>query len=188
MVLPGSHEIWSSRQDDRAVRFLAFDKKADKKDGTSAMIRDTRSPLAKLLVAYYGLLELAHLGVLAWAGLRFLRSGNLGFPAAPPPGGWSEQVVPFMIATAVLDAFNVLLAWAFVYGYWTRACWRWWLGGVTLAATLYSAIVFVAGTVASGAWQHRPAGYLSMVVVALPVIALAILYGLWGVTGQFDQE
>ena len=152
------------------------------------MSTDARSPIAKLLVTYYGLLELAHIIVLAWAGLRFLRTGDLGFPAAPPPDGWSPQVVPFLIATAALDALNGMLAWAFVYGYWTRAPWRWWVGGITLTATLYSAIVFCAGTIASGAWQHRPAGYLSLVAAALPVIALALLYGGWGITGQFDHE
>jgi hypothetical protein len=138
------------------------------------------------LVAYYGLLEVAHLAVLAWAGLRFLRTGALGFPAAPPPGGWSSQVVPFLVGTAVLDALNVLLAWTFVCGYWIRARWRWWVGGITLTATLYSALVFCAGTIASGAWRHRPAGYFAVVAVALPAIALALLYGLWGITGQFD--
>ena len=94
--------------------------------------------------------------------------------------------MPFLVATAVLDALNVLLAWAFVYGYWTRARWCWWVGGITLTATLYSAIVFVVGTVASGAWRHRPAGYISMVVVALPVIALAMLYSVWGITRRFE--
>jgi hypothetical protein len=149
---------------------------------------DPDSPLARALVTYYGLLEAVHLAVLAWAGLRYLRSGALGFPAAPPPGGWAAQVVPFMIGTAVLDALNVLLAWAFVYGYWTRARWRWWVGGITLTAAHYSAIVFCAGTVAAGAWQHQPAGYLSMVVVFLPVIALALLYGRWGIRGRFDPR
>jgi hypothetical protein len=92
-----------------------------------------------------------------------------------------------LIATAVLDGLNVLLAWTFVYGYWAKARWRWWVGGITLTAALYSAIVFVAGTVASGAWQHRPTGYFAMAVAALPVIALAMLYIRWGLAGHFDQ-
>lgn len=152
------------------------------------MIQDPHSRLAKRLVAYYGLLEAAHLGVLVWAGLRFFRTRTIGFPAAPPPGGWAPQVVPFLVATAVVDAFNILLAWTFVYGYWTKAPWRWWVGGITLTAALYSAIVFAAGTIASGAWGHRPAGYLLMVVVALPVVALALLYGVWGITGRFESR
>jgi hypothetical protein len=142
--------------------------------------------MSRLLVAYYGLLEAVHLVVLAWAGLRFLQSGMLGFPATPPPGGWAAQVVPFLVATAVLDACNVLLAWTFVYGYFRRAAWRWWVGGITLTATLYSAIVFGVGTIASGAWAYRPGGYISMVVVACPVFVLAALYAVWGIAGRFD--
>jgi hypothetical protein len=149
-------------------------------------MRDPDSLVASVLVAYYGFLEAVHMGVLGWAGLRFLRSGALGFPAAPPPGGWDAQVVPFLIGMAALDAVNVLLAWAFVYGYWTRARWRWWVGGITLTATLYSAVVFCVGTFASGAWHRRPVGYLGMVAVALPVVALAVLYGGWGISGRFE--
>jgi hypothetical protein len=152
------------------------------------MTKDPHSPLSRLLVAYYGLLEAVHLAVLAWAGLRLVSTGSFGFPAAPPPGGWSPQVVPFLVGTAVLDALNVGLAWAFVYGYWTRARWRWWVGGISLTATLYSAIVFVVGTLASGAWQHRPAGYVAMAIVALPVFALVAMYAVWGLTGQLDRS
>ena len=36
--------------------------------------------------------------------------------------------------TRELDALNVLLAWAFVYGYWTRTRWCWWVGGMPSAS------------------------------------------------------
>jgi hypothetical protein len=144
--------------------------------------------LAKLLVGYYGLIEAAHIVVLVWAGINLARTGVIGFPAAPPPEGWSPQVPPFLVATAVADAVNVALAWLFVYGYFARAHWRWWVGGITLTAAVYSAIVFAWGTIASGAWGYRPVGYLSMAVAFVPVAALVLSYSLWGVGGWFARE
>jgi hypothetical protein len=140
------------------------------------------------LVGYYGLIEAAHIAVLVWAGIRLARTGVIGFPAPPPPEGWSLQVQPFLVAAGVVDGANVILAWLFVYGYFARARWRWWVGGITLTAGVYSAIVFVWGTVASGAWGYRPAGYLLLAVVFAPVAALVFLYGVWGVSGWFTGE
>jgi hypothetical protein len=97
-------------------------------------------------------------------------------------------VPPFLVATAVADAVNVALAWLFVYGYFARARWRWWVGGITLTAAVYSAIVFAWGTMASRAWGYRPVGYLLMAVAFVPVAALVLSYGVWGVGGWFTRE
>lgn len=146
---------------------------------------------AKLLVAYYGLIEVAHVVALVQAGVQLARTGMIGFPAPPPSGGWVDEIQPFFIAMAVVDAVNIVIAWLFVYGYFTRARWRWWIGCVTLTSTVHSAIVFAWGTIVSGAWSHRPAGYLAMAAVFVPVAALAVLYAVWGIGGQFrfqDRE
>lgn len=144
--------------------------------------------LAKLLVAYYGLLEAAHIVTLALAGLQFIRAGTLGFPVPPPPAGWTKQLYPFFIAMGAVDAVNVFIAWLFVYGYFTRSRWRWWVGGITLALVVYSAIVFAWGTIRNGAWSHQPTGYLTMAVLFVPVAALALLYVAWGLKGQFWDD
>lgn len=151
-------------------------------------MRHPDSWLAKLLVGYYGLIEAAHIVVLVWAGISLARTGLIGFPAPPPPEGWSSQVQPFLVAAGVVDGANVTIAWPFVYGYFSRARWRWWVGAVTLTASVYSAIVFVWGTMATGAWGYRPGGYLVLAVVFAPVAALVLLYGMWGVGGWLTGE
>ncbi|MGC9396723.1 MAG: hypothetical protein ACP5J4_17905 [Anaerolineae bacterium] len=147
-------------------------------------MRGSDGLLAKLLVAYYGFIEVLHIIALAQAGVRLARTGAIGFPAPPPPGGWVEQLYPFLVAMAVIDAINVAVAWVFVYGYFTQARWRWWAGSATLTAAVYSAIVFAWGTLVNGAWSQRPAGYLVMSAVFVPVAALAILYVVWAISGQ----
>jgi hypothetical protein len=151
-------------------------------------LRNAYSRLARVLVAYYALIEVGHLLALIWAGIRLLLTGTIGFPAPRPVGGWEPQVVPFLVATGVVDALNVPLAWRFAYGYFRRAPWRWWLGGITLSLSVYSAIVFTWGTMAAGAWRDQPAAYLAMVVFASPVVVLAVLYGVWGATGLLDKD
>jgi hypothetical protein len=142
--------------------------------------------LARALVAYYGLVEVAHIGVLALAGLHFARTGTIGFPAPPPPGGWNEQLVPFFVAMGAIDAINVGVAWAFVYGYFARTRWRWPVAWVSLSASTYSAAVFAWGTIASGAWGHRPVGYLFVAAAFVPVGVLAVLCVVWGLRGQLQ--
>jgi hypothetical protein len=145
---------------------------------------------ARALVAYYGLIEVVHSVVLARAGVEFLASGSVGFPAPPPPGGWSPQATHFLVATGAVDGVNILLALLFVYGYFRRPGWRLlpWLGAVTLTATAYSALVFAYGTIASGAWAHHPAAYLAVTAVFIPVVFLIVLFPTWIGAGLFDLD
>jgi hypothetical protein len=144
-----------------------------------AQMQGPEERLARLLVAYYGVVEVAHAIALARAGIQLMATGTIGFPALPPPEGWSIQVVPFLVGTGAVDAVNVVVAFAFVYGYFTKARWRWGLGTVTLTVTAYSAIIFAFGTIASGAWGHNPVGYLSIAAVFAPVVMLMVLYTTW---------
>ena len=153
-----------------------------------AQMRGPDGRLARLLVAYYGVVEVAHAIALARAGIQLMATGTIGFPAPPPPGGWSTQVVPFLVGTGVVDAVNVVVAFAFVFGYFTKARWRWGLGTVTLTVAAYSAIIFAFGTIASGAWGHNPVGYLSVAAVFAPVAVLMVLYTTWAATGRLYEH
>ncbi|MBN1873977.1 MAG: hypothetical protein JXA33_07090 [Anaerolineae bacterium] len=132
--------------------------------------------LVTFLIAYYGVLEIVHLCILAWAGLQLVRVGEIGFPAPPPPGGWSVQARSFLIATGVADAVNIVLALLFVYGYFTQAPWWRGLGTITLTATAYSGFVFVYGTIATGAWIYHPVVYWGIVSAFVPIILLMVVY------------
>jgi hypothetical protein len=151
-------------------------------------VRDSDGRLARLLVAYYGVIEIAHAIVLAQAGIRLAVTGTMGFPASPPPEGWSPQAIPFLVGTGAVDAINIVVAFAFVYGYFTKARWRWGLGTVTLTVAAYSAIVFAFGTIVSGAWGHNRTEYLSVAAVFAPVAALMVLYTTWAAAGRLYEH
>jgi hypothetical protein len=153
-------------------------------------MRNPYSLYARALVAYYGLIEVVHSIVLVRAGIEFLASGSVGFPAPPPPGGWSPQATHFLVATGVVDGVNVVLALLFVYGTFRRPGWRLlpWLGAVTLTATAYSALVFAYGTIASGAWAHHLGAYLAVTAVFVPVVFLIVLFPIWIGAGLFDLD
>jgi hypothetical protein len=145
-------------------------------------------PFAKLLVVYFGLIEIAHSIALAQAAVRLALTGTIPFPAPPPPGGWSAQVRPFLISMGALDAANVVLALAFVYGYFAGARWRWCVGAVSLTVATYSAVLYAFGAVFSGAWAHNAAAYWSVAVAYSPVAVLTILYVIWAARGQLHSS
>lgn len=146
------------------------------------------SSFARCLVAYYGFIQAAHLIVLVRAAALLILNGGFGFPAPPPPGGWSPQTEVFLVGIGAADAVNAVIAFAFVYGYFSRARWWSWVGAVTLAIAAYSAVVFVYGTIASGAWAHNPLGYLSVASAFVPVAILMVLFGRWVLEGRLHES
>ncbi len=142
-----------------------------------------RGKTARLLVAWYGLYQLGHIGV-NLRGLVRLGQGAIDFPALPPPGGWHPQVLPFFIAMASLDILIACLSLVFVLGYFRKATWRLWLGTFTLSLSIYAAALFNLATYANGAWiGPNLAGYLFINLTFLPVVGLFALIVWWGIHG-----
>ena len=108
----------------------------------------------------------------------------IDFPAPPPPGGWSPQVLAFFVGMASLDLFNAFLTLVFAWGFFRGRRWALPLGLVTLTVSLYAALVFDYATYAVGAWQPPALGaYLFINVTFLPVVGL---YG-WLLWHAFTQ-
>jgi hypothetical protein len=126
------------------------------------------------LVGYYGLLQLSHLGFLGRALVMYIMSGVLPFPASPPNQGWSQQVVPFFFGMGAVDALAAGLGISFAVLFIFKRKIKIRLGLISLVIALTSALVFMAGTLASGAWEAHPGEYLSMVVAFFPLPYLLI--------------
>jgi hypothetical protein len=134
-----------------------------------------RSRWIQGLVVWYGLFQAGHL---IFNGSYLVRPGTPPFP--PPPGGWSTQLVGFLNGIAAADFVNAAFALIFVYGYFRRTRWGFWLGTVTLTISVYAAVVFTIGTVAIGAWSHHLLQYVVLFYVPfLPVVVLFALLPIW---------
>jgi hypothetical protein len=128
------------------------------------------SKVLALFSRYYCLLQITHLILLTRAAVIMVGGGSVPFPAAPPPGGWSEEVLPFMIGMGAVDALAAGLA---VYAGLTlirkniflNITWL-----VSLSLALSSAVVFLFGTLPSGAWQADPVGYGILVIFFSPLL------------------
>ncbi|MDZ7844528.1 MAG: hypothetical protein U5K99_06995 [Anaerolineales bacterium] len=135
-------------------------------------MREVGSEPKRILTVYYGLLQLAHLGTLTAAGLAFLKSGSMPFPAQPPTGGWADQALPFLLAMGGVDAAAAALGVWFVVKYLIADVWKWKIGVISITSALTSAVIFAAGTGASGAWLEHPLAYGGMVLVFAPLFIL----------------
>lgn len=149
------------------------------------MFKNPYHIIAKMLVAYVGLIQIAHFYVLARAAFIFQQTGELTFPALPPPGGWAAQTVPLLMATGVVDAVNVGLILLFVLAYFVGHWWWRPLGILTLSIFFYSSIMYISGTVPSGAWQRHPLEYWSVAAVFVPVFLLMFLFFVWSTRRAF---
>jgi hypothetical protein len=148
------------------------------------MNRDLESrSWVRVLIAYYGVLQCAHLGALIRALVLLRTRGYLGFPAPPPENGWTLQALEFLFGMGVADFLNILLSLYFVFLFFkTRARWGY-LGIATLSVSTFSALVFAYGTFKSGAWFLHPYAYASLVILFLPVAALMIVFVIFVVRG-----
>jgi len=127
------------------------------------------------LMIYYTLVQLAHFTTLVVAGIAFASTRNLGFPASPPPAGWSAQALRFLLGTGIVDGLNALTTPILLYAYLYRKPFCNWLASVNLTVMLYSSILFLAGTWPSGAWQSHPFEYGLLPLVFAPVILLIVM-------------
>ena len=99
-------------------------------------MRSPDNTLAKILVAYYALIQVLHLIAIGRATVVLETRGELSFPAPPPAGGWSEQASYFFVGVGAIDALNAVIALVFVYGFFRRARWRGWLGTLSLTVAV----------------------------------------------------
>jgi hypothetical protein len=129
----------------------------------------------RALVGYYLLLESSHILVILWAGFRFSTTGEIGFPAPPPPGGWPEGVIPWLVGNGLLDLFfaaaGVLFGVRFLR---RRGSWFRW-GVISLTGALYSAGIFAIGTIPSGAWTAHPLAYGLLAAAFSPILLILVL-------------
>lgn len=147
-------------------------------------MRTQTNRFARVLVAYYGLVQAAHIIALAISLSLLVRDGELTLLAPPPTDGWSAQTHHFLVGLGAIDAVNAVLALVFVYGCFSHARWWFWLGTTTLTVSVCSALVYAYGTMRSGAWGDHLAQYLTLVVVFVPVAVLAVAFGVWVLMGR----
>jgi hypothetical protein len=143
-------------------------------------------PLRRLTI-YYGLLQIAHLLVLGFGLLYYIRTGTISFPAPPPTGGWDEQAIYFLLGNGILDAIIGVGALIYVIRFIRGKPGSELIGVVCVTASLCSGGFFVVGTVLSGAWTINPVNYFGLVIVFVPVIALFLILA-WNATRRKFQQ
>ena len=48
-----------------------------------------------------------------------MKTGNVPFPASPPPGGWNPAVIPFLMGMAAADVVAAGIGIFFAFSYFT---------------------------------------------------------------------
>lgn len=132
-------------------------------------MKDNVSKQLKVLIAYYGILQSLHLLTLIRAGYMLLQGEPAPFPILPPPGGWEEQTMPFMIGLAGMDFLGIILGIYYSFKTLFKKEHKPLLGILSLTIFISGAVVFAAGTYPSGAWTAHPLSYWIMVILFAPV-------------------
>ena len=126
----------------------------------------------RFLVGYYGVLQSFHLILLTRAGWFLLNGRGIPFPAPPPSGGWTESALPYLLGMGIVDVFAIVLGLIFVYIFFTREKVQFPIGLISLTAACSSGIVYLIGTIPSGAWGANPLAYLAVLLLFSPVLPL----------------
>jgi hypothetical protein len=131
--------------------------------------------ILRLLVTYYGLIQILHFSMLALESFNWGRTGTPAILAPPPPAGWTDQALWLLAGTGVADAISIPFSVLFAWGWLRGKAWSDWLGALTLGGSMFSAIVFAVGTVPAGVWQVRLAYWIEALLF-LPIGVLFILF------------
>jgi hypothetical protein len=135
-------------------------------------IPERRLRLLKYLSIYYAGLQALHLVIIGSGLIRYLREARIGFPAPPPPSGWSSQATAFLIGNGAMDAIIAILSLIYLYTFLTERRGSWLLGLISLTGSICSAVFFAFGTFISGAWAAHPMNYWALVLIFTPIILL----------------
>lgn len=141
-------------------------------------MRGRYAQFERVLVNYYGVLQTFHILALVGSGLWWFQNGDLGVLALPPQGGWTDQALHFLIATGLFDFVIAVSSIFFVLSYRKDGESADVLGAVALTGSLYSAVIYLYGTLLSGAWSEHILIYGLIAIVFAPMVLLAITF-LW---------
>jgi len=148
-------------------------------------MKDNR--LTRVLVIAFGLYQLGHLLSNIRGAFLFFDGGQIGFPALPPLGGWSGDMVNVFSDMAIMDSLNAAASLVFVWAYFKKKPWRLWLGTVTLTLSVYAAILFNLSAYQAGAWAGGNLWpYIFINLTYLPVLALWGMVYDWGIKSLTD--
>ena len=129
----------------------------------------------RYLVVFYGFLQTMHLFFLGRAGYFLLKTGNVPFPASPPPGGWDKMVIPFLMGMAAADVVAAGIGIYFAYSLIINEKFKPLAGVILLTIALSSALIYLVGTLPAGAWVYNPISYLIVIVAFSPILPLYVL-------------
>ena len=132
----------------------------------------TKTKPPKALIAYYGILQSAHLVVLIRAGILMLSGNTAPFPILPPTIGWGAQSMAFMFGLAGMDVIGIVLGIIFSFKTLFKLTFHPLMGIISLTIFISGAIIFGAGTFPSGAWSAHPVAYWIMVALFSPSLIL----------------
>jgi hypothetical protein len=99
-----------------------------------------------------------------------LKGRGIPFPAPPPPGDWPQAALPFLVGMGIVDVFAIGLGLVFVYLLLFKDRTHLPLGLISLTTAVSSGIIYLVGTLPSGAWEANPWDYLVVILFFSPVL------------------